>query len=90
MLEGPSNSLRGEAVTLWHIARGRDELRCFVVEPPRGFWLGVERGHDLVLSETYASLDPALARAEALKAPLVAAGWTDADADVPVRTRKRP
>ena len=60
------------------------------MEPPRGFWLGVERGHDLVLSETYPSLEPALARAEALKAPLVAAGWTDADVDVPARRRMKP
>ena len=90
MSEGPPNDLRGEAVSLWHLARGEEDLRCFVVEPPRGFWLGVERGHDLVLSETYPSLEPALARAEALKAPLVAAGWTDADVDVPARRRMKP
>ena len=90
MSERPSHDLRGEAVTLWHLARGEENLRCFVVEPPRGFWLGVERGHDLVLSETYPSLQPALARAEALEAPLVAAGWTDAEVDVPVRRRMKP
>jgi hypothetical protein len=90
MFEQPPDSLSGEAVTLWRVTRGEDELRCFLVEPPRGFWLGVERGHDLVLSETYPSLDPALVRSEALKAPLVEAGWTDADADVPVRRRMGP
>ena len=47
----------------------------------------MERGHDLVFSETYPSLEPALARAEALRAPLVNAGWTDTDADVPVHRR---
>ena len=87
MLDHGSN-LRGEAVTLWRMSHDDDELRCFLVEPPRGFWLGVERGHDLVLSETYPTLEPALARAEALRAPLVNAGWTDADADVPVHRRK--
>jgi hypothetical protein len=88
MLEGPSNDLRGEAVTIWRLAHAGDELRCFLVEPPRAFWLGVERGHDLLLSETYPAAEPALARAEELKAPLVRAGWTDADADVPVRRRR--
>lgn len=90
MTEGPSNDLRGEAVTIWRLARNGDELHCFVVEPPRGFWLGVERGHDLLLSETYPALDPALARAEILKAPLLADGWTDADVDVPLRRRMKP
>ena len=89
MLDHGSN-LRGEAVTLWRMSHDGDELRCFLVEPPRGFWLGVERGHDLVFSETYPSLEPALARAEALRAPLVNAGWTDADADVPVHRRNSP
>jgi hypothetical protein len=90
MFEPPSNDLRGEAITIWRLARDGDELRCFLVEPPRGFWLGIERGHDLVLSETYASAEPALARAEALRAPLVTAGWMDADADMPVRRRRTP
>jgi hypothetical protein len=90
MFEPPSTNLGGEAVTLWRLGRQEEELRCFLVEPPRGFWLGVERGHDLVLSETYPSLEPALARAAALRAPLVADGWTDADADVPVRRRLKP
>jgi len=90
MFDGAADSLRGEAITLWHLAREKDELRCFLVEPPRGFWLGVERGHDLVLSETYPSLEPALVRAESLKAPLMADGWTDRDADVPVPRRIKP
>ena len=72
MLDHGSN-LRGEAVTLWRLSHDGDELRCFLVEPPRGFWL-----------------EPALARAEALRAPLVNAGWTDADADVPVHRRNSP
>ncbi len=88
MFEGPPNDLRGEAVTIWRLAHDGDELRCFLVEPPRGFWLGVERGHDLLLSETFPTADPALARAEEVKAPLVRAGWTDSDADVPVRGRR--
>jgi hypothetical protein len=85
MPEQPSGDLRGEAVTLWRLVREKEELRCFLVEPPRGFWLGIERGHDLVLSETYPSLEAALARAEALKAPLTDAGWAEGDADVPRR-----
>jgi len=47
------------------------------VEPPGGFWLGVERGPDLVFSETHTELDPALMRAESLKSPLIVAGWTE-------------
>jgi hypothetical protein len=88
MFERPADDLRGEAITIWRLVRDGEELHCFLVEPPRGFWLGVERGHDLVLSETYASAEPALARAEALRAPLVTAGWRDADADLPVRRRR--
>jgi hypothetical protein len=88
--EQPSGNLRGEAVTLWRLERGTDELRCFVVEPPRGFWLGIERAADLIFSETYTSLEPALDRAEALKAPLVTAGWVEVDADMPARRRTKP
>ena len=69
--------LRGESITLWRLARGTDHVRCFVVEPPRGYWLGVERGVDLVFSETHAELEPALLRAEGLKSPLLVAGWTE-------------
>jgi hypothetical protein len=90
MFEQPSSHLRGEAVTMWRLERHGNELRCFIVEPPRGFWLGIERGHDLIFSETYPTLDPALARAEALKAPLVVAGWTEVDADLPAHRRTRP
>ena len=31
-----------------------------------------------------------VARAEALKAPLLTAGWTEIDADLPARRRTRP
>jgi hypothetical protein len=79
----PSDRLRGEAVTLWRLERPSDHLRCFVVEPPRGFWLGIERGRDLIFSETYEDLDAALQRADALKSPLLVAGWTETDSDVP-------
>ena len=37
----------------------------------------VERGADLVFSETHTELDPALMRAESLKSPLIVAGWTE-------------
>ena len=53
-----------------------------MVGPPRGFWLGIERGHDLILSETYDELEPALHRADSLKSPLLVAGWREADPDV--------
>jgi hypothetical protein len=79
----PSDELRGEAVTLWRLQRPQDHLRCFVAGPPRGFWLGIERGRDLVFSETYSDLDAALRRAEALKAPLLVAGWKEVDEDCP-------
>ena len=85
-----SERLRGEAVTLWRLERPTDRLRCFVVEPPRGFWLGIERGRDLVFSETYDDLDAALRRADALKAPLLVAGWAEVDDDVPPEPVERP
>jgi hypothetical protein len=75
MLRPSSLSLRGEAVTLWRLERPGQRIRCFLVEPPRGFWLGIERGNDLIFSETYDDLELALQRSEALKAPLVVAGW---------------
>ena len=71
--------LRGEAVTLWRLARGSERIRCFIVEPPRGYWLGIERGADLVFSETHQELEPALLRADGLKSPLVVAGWIEPD-----------
>ena len=70
--------LRGEAVTLWRLERAPEHIRCFIVEPPRGYWLGIERGADLVFSETYRELDAALMRAESLKSPLFVAGWAEA------------
>lgn len=73
--------LRGEAVTLWRLARERDLLHCFIVEPPRGFWLGVERAGELVFSETYPELETALLRAEGLKSPLLVAGWAEVGDD---------
>lgn len=74
--------LRGEAVTLWRLERADQRVRCFIVEPPRGFWLGVERGADLIFSETHAELDSALLRADGLKSPLVVAGWVEPE-DLP-------
>ena len=71
--------LRGEAVTLWRLERADQQVRCFIVEPPRGFWLGVERGADLIFSETHTELDSALLRADGLKSPLVVAGWVEPD-----------
>ena len=68
-------------MTLWRLERPADALRCFVVGPPRGYWLGIERGHDLIFSETYDDLEPALVRAESLKSPLVVAGWRETDTD---------
>jgi hypothetical protein len=79
-MQQPSPShLRGEAVTLWRLARNADRLHCFVVEPPRGFWLAIEKGSDLLFSQTYDDLDGALARAEGLKSPLLVAGWEEVD-----------
>ncbi len=69
--------LRGEAVTLWRLARHADRLHCVIVEPPAGYWLGLEKGRDLLFSQTYGELDAALARAESLKSPLLVAGWTE-------------
>ena len=68
---------RGEAVTLWRLRRHADHVHCFIVEPPGGFWLAIEKGSDLLFSQTYGDLDGALARAEALKSPLVVAGWME-------------
>ena len=79
-LSKPSlDHLRGEAVTLWRLARGSEHIRCFIVEPPRGYWLGIERGADLVFSETHHELEPALLRADGLKSPLLVAGWIEPD-----------
>jgi hypothetical protein len=69
--------LRGEALTLWRLARGPEQLHCFLVGPPRGYWLAVERGPELLFSQTYQDLDGALLRAEGLKSPLVVAGWVE-------------
>jgi hypothetical protein len=77
MHEQPLLHLRGEAVTLWRLRRHDDQLRCFIVEPPSGYWLAIEKGSDLLFSQTYGELDGALARAEALKSPLVVAGWAE-------------
>jgi hypothetical protein len=77
MNEQPLLHLRGEALTLWRLSRHDDHLRCFIVEPPSGYWLAIEKGADLLFSQTYSDLDSALARAEALKSPLVVAGWTE-------------
>lgn len=79
--ERPSDELRGEAVTLWRLERPKDQLRCFVAGPPRGFWLGIERGRDLIFSETHRDLEAALQRAEALKSPLLVAGWHEVEDD---------
>lgn len=84
-----SERLRGEAITLWRLERPTDHLRCFLVEPPRGYWLGIERGHDLVFSETYDELEAALHRADALKSPLLVAGWTEVDGDTPPQPVER-
>jgi len=77
MNEQPLIHLRGEAVTLWRLRRHDDLLCCFLVEPPGGYWLAIEKGSDLLFSQTYGDLDGALARAEGLKSPLVVAGWTE-------------
>ncbi len=77
MNEQPLQHLRGEAVTLWRLSRLEDQLHCFVVEPPSGYWLAIEKGSDLLFSQTYGDLEGALVRAEGLKSPLVVAGWTE-------------
>ena len=77
MNEQSLKHLRGEAITLWRLSRGPEHIRCFVVEPPRGFWLAVERGPELLYSQTYTDLEGALVRAEGLKSPLLVAGWTE-------------
>jgi hypothetical protein len=79
MIRRQLNSLRGEAVTLWRLERAHAHVRCFIVEPPGGFWLGVEKGADLVFSETYQDLDEALMRADGLKCPLLVAGWNEVE-----------
>ena len=88
MFKRPTDRLRGEAITLWRLERTADELRCFVVGPPRGYWLGIERCTDLIFSENYDDLEPALNRAESLKSPLLVAGWAEVDPDV--TPRKQP
>jgi hypothetical protein len=77
MLKSQLHHLRGEAITLWRLERAKDKLHCFIVEPPGGFWLAVERGADLIFSETHRELDPALMRADGLKSPLIVAGWVE-------------
>jgi hypothetical protein len=72
---------RGEAVTLWRLRLGDQHLHCFLVEPPKGFWLAVERAHELVYSETCAELEPALMKADGLKCPLIVAGWQEIEDD---------
>lgn len=88
MRSRPPANLRGEAVTLWRLERSPEHLHCFLVEPPRGYWLAIQRGPELVFSETFHNLEPALMRADALKSPLIVAGWTEVDEDC-VRRRGR-
>jgi hypothetical protein len=77
-MKPPSISrLRGEAVTLWRLGQRDNRLHCFIVEPPSGFWLAIEKDGDLLFSQTYADLDCAIVRAEGLKLPLLLAGWTE-------------
>jgi hypothetical protein len=77
MNQQPLIRLRGEAVTLWRLGRHDDRLHCFIVEPPQGYWLAIEKGADLLFSQTYGDLEGALARADALKSPLLVAGWSE-------------
>ncbi len=79
MNELPLLHLRGEAVTLWRLRRHDDDLRCFIVEPPGGYWLAIEKGSDLLFSQTCGDLEGALVRAEGLKSPLVVAGWAEVE-----------
>jgi hypothetical protein len=77
MNEQPLLHLRGEAVTLWRLRRHDADLRCFIVEPPSGYWLAIQKGPDLLFSQTYSDLEGALVRAEGLKSPFVVAGWAE-------------
>jgi hypothetical protein len=65
-----------EALTIWRLRHASRHLRCFVAQWPTGFWIGVERdGGELVISETLPDIAAAVARTDAIKAPLVADGW---------------
>ena len=77
MLKSRLAHLRGEAVTLWRLERAKGHVALFHRRAASGYWLAVERGADLVFSETLRELDPALMRAESLKSPLIVAGWTE-------------
>ena len=61
--------LHGEALTLWREPRSDGDLVCFVVdEMPGGrFWLGLQRGDLLVVSESHDRIEDAVDRAEELR-----------------------
>ncbi len=64
---------KGEALTLWHVPRAGGDLTCFVVDemPHGGFWLGVHRGDQLIISETLPGIEAAVRRADELRFELV-------------------
>jgi hypothetical protein len=68
----------GEALTLWRLRRPAGNLRCFVVEWPGTYWLGVEcAGGELLVSETLTGLTTVMARADQIKRPLLEEGWVE-------------
>ena len=77
-----------EAVTLWRLQPGG--LHCFVVEWPNAFWLGVECGAELTISETLPDIGAVLQRANAVKSTLLGQGWVEDEDDRPATGSRLP
>lgn len=70
--------LGGEAVTLWRLRHASGQLHCFVAEWPDSYWLAVEcAGGELVISETVPEIGALVRRADAIRNPLLAEGWSE-------------
>lgn len=65
--------LHGEAVTLWREPAPDGDILCFVVDemPGGAFWLGMQRGDYLVVSESLPKIEDVVDRAEELRFAVV-------------------
>jgi hypothetical protein len=65
--------------TLWTLAGFADVMRCELAESPAGYALGLRMGDEIILAELWPDAEQAKARAEELRARLLARGWPERD-----------
>jgi hypothetical protein len=74
----PVGLFSGEALTLWRLRRDTARSSCFVAEWPGAYWFAVEcDGGELLASETLASVEAVLARADEARAAWIRDGWIE-------------